>query len=69
MHWLVLLAIALVLICFTRQLALKDDVYRLALQATGLTSAVWGFTIAPLVAQITLGVLALGCLQVYSLRT
>jgi hypothetical protein len=64
-----LLAIALILVKLTRYLGLQDDVYRLAIQATGVLSGLWGFAIAPLTAQLGLCILAFGWLQVKSLRT
>jgi len=63
MLWLILLSIALVLATVGWRLKAIDEVYFLALYSSVGVSAVWGFIVAPVSAQLTLGALALGWVQ------
>lgn len=69
MQWLLLLALAIAFASIARHLKTLDEVFTLALYCTGILSAFWGFVVAPTLAQIMLGVLAFGWLQMSSLRT
>ena len=69
MQWLVLLVVALFFAGLGKRLAAIDEVYALALYIAGLFSTLWGFAAAPISAQLTLGVLALGWSQVSVLRS
>lgn len=69
MQWSMLLAAALIFAVLGKYLKPVDEVYAVATYTAGILSALWGFAIAPISAQLTLGVLALGWLQVSSLRT
>jgi hypothetical protein len=63
MPWLVLLFVALVLVFLGRYSRPADEVYTLAIYCTGILSALWGFAIAPTLAQLMLTGLAFGWLQ------
>jgi hypothetical protein len=68
MQWLTLLTLAIAFASIPRHLKTLDEVFALALYCTGILSALWGFIVAPTLAQIMLGALAFGWLQVSSLR-
>lgn len=61
---LVMLAIALGLGVLGNWLADIDEVYSLAVYAMGILLFFWGLAIAPSATPLTLGVLALGWVQV-----
>ena len=63
MTWLLLLAIAPVLFLVKRWLKLSAEIHTLSLFSIGISSFLWGFAIAPDIAQITLEVLSLGLLK------
>ena len=62
--WLALLMGALVLAFWGRLLATQDEVYALAIYSASSLMAIWGLAIAPSPTPITLGVLALGWVQI-----
>ncbi len=69
MYWFVMLSIAIFALALTRHLQQVDDVYRLAIHSMVFSSALWGFVIAPSIAQVAIVVLAFGWLQIESSRT
>lgn len=69
MQWFWLLAAAIAFTNLGKHLQSRDEVYAIATYSAGILSALWGFAIAPTAAQLTLGILALGWLQVSSFRT
>lgn len=69
MQWSILFAAALIFATLGKQLKPADEVYGIAVYSAGIWSALWGFAIAPTLAQIMLGAIALGWLQLNSLRT
>ncbi|MEM9904284.1 MAG: hypothetical protein AAF921_04585 [Cyanobacteria bacterium P01_D01_bin.44] len=68
MLWLMLLAIALVLMVLDKHLKPADEVYTIAIYSAGLLSALWGLAMAPSTVLMGLGTLALGWLQMSSPR-
>lgn len=64
--WLVMLTIALGLVGLGKWLADIDEVYGLAVYVLSTLIALWGLAIAPSATPLTLGVLALGWVQVSS---
>lgn len=47
----------------------QDEVYAIALYSLGLLSGIWGFSLAPSTVQLTIGAIAIGWLQLGSLRS
>jgi hypothetical protein len=68
MQWLLLLTVTLIFAVLGKQLKPVDEVYALALYIAGILSALWGFAIAPISAQLVLSALVFGWLQVSALR-
>ena len=68
MEWLIFWAIALGLAILGRYIKAIDDVYALSIYSAGLFSALWGFVIAPTLAQLGLEVLTFGWLQLRFFR-
>lgn len=69
MSWLLLLVVAVSFATLGKALKLADEVYIIAIFSAGLLSACWGFITAPTTVQLSLGMLALGWLQVSSRPT
>ncbi|MGF1523134.1 MAG: hypothetical protein ACFBSF_12535 [Leptolyngbyaceae cyanobacterium] len=69
MQWFVLFAIAIVFVTCGKRLQPVDEVYALATYCAGVLSVIWGFVIAPTIAQLLVGTLAFGWVQVNSPRT
>lgn len=69
MFWLVYLATSLSLAVLGSRLQTTDEVYGIALYAASLLLALWGWSGAPAIAQISLGCLALGWVRLTSVRT
>ena len=63
---LVLLFFAFTVIVLGHRLHHLDEVYAMALYSLGLLSGIWGFSLVPSTIQLTMGVLAIGCLQIES---
>lgn len=64
MQWLILLAVSVGCAVLGRYLKPADEVYALALYATSILSALWGFAVTPAPVQLVLTILILGWLQV-----
>jgi hypothetical protein len=64
MPWLILLLAAFGFAALGKRLKQTDEIYAVALYATGILSAIWGFMIAPSLAQLTLSALTMGWLQI-----
>ncbi|NEP17899.1 MAG: hypothetical protein F6J97_13505 [Leptolyngbya sp. SIO4C1] len=62
MQWFMLIAIALTFATLGKRLTLIDEVYALATYSAGAVSGLWGFAIAPEIAQFLLEGLALSWL-------
>lgn len=45
-----------------------DEIHSMALYITGLLSGIWGLSLVPSTVQLTLGAIAIGWLQLGSLR-
>ena len=46
----------------------QDEVYAIALYVIGLLSGIWGFSLVPSTVQLTMGAIAIGWLQIGTLR-
>lgn len=68
MSWLVLWAIALIILFIRRRISFADEVYALSIYMMSLFSFLWGFAIAPIPAQVTLEVLTLGWIKTQVFR-
>jgi len=60
MLWLLAITVTLSLLVLTTQLGITDEVHSVALYVTAFISGLWGIAIAPVEAQLTLALLALG---------
>lgn len=69
MLWLMLVAIALVLLLMGNRLSPVDEVYALAVYSAVGVSALWGFALAPTPVQIILILTLLVWLQMLSRQT
>lgn len=63
--WMV---VALMMAVLGYRLYRQDEVYAIALYILGLLSGLWGFSLVPSTVQLTMGVIAIGWLQIGSLR-
>ncbi|MEO0867847.1 MAG: hypothetical protein AAFY17_05230 [Cyanobacteria bacterium J06642_11] len=63
--WMV---VALMMIVLGYRLYRQDEVYAIALYILGIISGLWGFSLLPSTVQLTMGVIAIGWLQLSSLR-
>ena len=68
MQWLMLLAVALGCATLDRHLKPVDEIHALAIGSAGILCGLWGFAIAPILAQFTLELITFGWLQVNCLR-
>lgn len=68
MLWFVLIGLAIASLAMARYFRLLDEIYSLALYFTSSLAALWGLAVAPSEAQISLGLLTLGGLQLQALR-
>ncbi|NJN31355.1 MAG: hypothetical protein HC824_13720 [Synechococcales cyanobacterium RM1_1_8] len=68
MLWFALCLLAIACLQWAKRLHLLDEIYALALYSTGSLAALWGLAIAPSEAQIGLGILTLGGLQLRAIH-
>ncbi len=68
MLWFILFGLAIAGIAIARHLHLIDEIYGLAFYCASSLAALWGLAVAPSEAQISLGLLTLGGLQLQARR-
>lgn len=68
MLWFILFGLAIAGLTLARRLHLIDEIYGVAFYCASSVAALWGLMVAPSEAQISLGLLTLGGLQLQSLR-
>ena len=68
MLWFILFSLAIAGLVIARRLHLMDEIYGVALYCASSVAALWGLAVAPSEAQISLGLLTLGGLQLQARR-
>ncbi len=68
MLWFVLIGLAIVGLVTARYLHVMDEIHGLALYCAASLAALWGLAVAPSEAQISVGLLTLGGLQLQARR-
>lgn len=68
MLWFILFGLAIAGLIIARRLHLIDEIYAVALYCASSLAAIWGLAVAPSEAQIGLGLLTLGGLQLQGCR-
>ena len=69
MLWLILFSLAIAGLVIARRLHLTDEIHGVAVYCASSLAVIWGLAVAPSEAQISLGLLTLGGLQLRGFRS